>query len=278
MRKFIKFITIFISIIIIFLVFGIFISTNINLSNALLGWTEYQTIEFRDKLIYFSSIGWWIILVIIIVYGFMFTIKNFKKRWFLGVIIIIISTGLWYIIGVGTSISTVEQGIFEKKTSSNSAMSSLLEKKDLRQKDIQLISYSLHFRNPVLQTGAYAVSRVINPVTKLQDEYWYYPNNPFLKWSKSSNNITLPVNETISYNKIPWDLIPKMLSESKERVNKLPVYYRGISIVILSESNGKWHWTVSAEDIRGHTSYSDIYSLEGVYVDTNTTDSISKSN
>lgn len=277
MKKMSKFLILLIIIISIFFLLTIFIVTNINLSNALLGWSEYQAVEFRDKLIYFLSLGWWFILFIIIIFGFIISVKNFKKRWFIGILIIIISTGIWYLIGVSTSISTIDQNIFRKKMSSYSAMTSLLKKKDLRQKDIQLISYSLHFRNPVLQTGVYAVSRIINPVTELQDEYWYYPTNPFLKWSKTSNNITLPVDETISYNKIPWDLIPKMLSESKQRVNKLPVYYRGISILILSESGGRWYWTLSAEDIRGHNTYSDIYSLEGKYIETNTASSNSNS-
>ncbi|MBS7576363.1 MULTISPECIES: hypothetical protein [unclassified Enterococcus] len=265
MKKIARILTILIPIILFLVIVFILVLTNINFSNLLLGWTEYQTAEFKDNLIKALSILWWLGFVPIL----MITILIFwKKRtkWWLGLIFLIASSSLWTIIGVGTTISTFKSELFQNETKTSSAMKSLLEKPDFKNQEVQLINYSLHFRNPVLKTGSYAVTRVLNPKTKLQDEYWYDPTNPIFKWSKNTNEISLSYKQTINYQEVPWAIIPKLLKETDNRVKQLPAYYRGVSIVILSQSNDSWIWTVSAEDIRGYTTYTNTYSLDGEFI------------
>lgn len=265
MKKIKKWITLFIVVLLIFGLIGILILTNVNFSNLIFGWSEYQTAEFRDNLIKALSILWWLGFIPILMITLLIFWKK-RTKWWLGLIFLIVSSSLWTILGVGTTISTLKRGVFRSQTETSSAMKSLLEKPDFKGQEVQLISYSLHFSNPVLQTGSYAVTRVINPSTKLQDEYWYYPTNPIIKWSKDSDNINLSYNQTINYQNVPWEIIPKLLNETEKRIKQLPVYYRGISIVILSQSNDSWIWTVSAEDIRGHTTYTNTYSLNGEFI------------
>jgi hypothetical protein len=247
-------------------VLGIILLTNVNLAENWLGIDEYTLVETRNQLTQYIPYVWYLAIILAVVIAVIHGIRKKKKSpfyWLFSVIILPIAI---FAIGAVTTWVPFDRNYFREETSASAIMEELTDKKVLQGQDVQLISYSFHIRNVPLKSGVYAVARVINPTTNLEDEYWYYPTNILQKWKKDSDTMEISNGDTISYDKIDWSVIPKIIKDTESRVAKLDRYYPGVSIVILNSSQGEWSWTVGVTDIRGYTALNYDYDLSGKYL------------
>ena len=256
----------FILLLIIAGILGIVVLTNINIAENWFGLDEYTVVETRDQVIGYLPLLWYFVIALMIVLALFFGIRKRKRALFYWIGTLVILPSILLAFGALTTLLPFDRNFFREEASASAIMAELTDKKALKDQEVQLISYSYHIRNIPLKSGVYAVARIINPTTKLQDEYWYYSTNLLQKWQKNSDTIELPIQETIAYNEIDWGVIPKVIKETEKRVAKLDHYYPGVSIVILNGSQGKWTWTVGVDDIRGHTALNLVYDLSGNYL------------
>ncbi|KAF1298062.1 hypothetical protein BAU15_09430 [Enterococcus sp. JM4C] len=246
-------------------VLGLVVLNNVNLAENWLGINEYELAETRNRMIRLIPVVWLVgtglMMIIFLVTG----LKKRKKLTYWLVTLLVIPVGS-LIIGCFTTYLPFDRNDFRDEAKTAAIMGKLSDLKLLKGKDLQLISFSFHVRNVPLKSGVYAVARVVNPTTDLQDEYWYWPTNPLMKWKKDADEITIPVSQTIAYDKIDWTVIPKIIKETEASINELDTYYPGVSIVILNGSSKRWTWTVGVQGIRGHTDLNFEYDLAGEYI------------
>ena len=247
-------------------ILGIIVLTNINIAENWFGLDEFTVAATRNQVISYLPFLWYFVMALLVVLALIFGIRKRKKSLFYWIDTLVILPGILFAFGALTTLLPFDRNFFREEASASAIMTKLTDKKTLKDQEIQLISYSYHVRNVPLKSGVYAVARIINPTTKLQDEYWYYSTNLLQKWQKDSDTIELPIQETISFHEIDWGVIPKVIKETEKRVEKLDHYYPGVSIVILNGSQGKWTWTVGVDDIRGHTALNLVYDLSGNYL------------
>jgi len=230
------------------------------------GLSEYDVVKTRHQ--WLRTIPYFLIagIVIWMIGNLILGIKKRRKSVVYWVGTMVLVPLIVVFVGIISTWLPADRQLFRAADSTESIMAALPAQSAFKGQEIQLISFSFHIRNVPLKSGVYAVTRVINPVTNLQDEYWYYPTNILTKWKKASNTIELSQDETIDYTAIDWAVIPKIIKDAEKRAAELDHYVPGVSIVILNGSQGEWHWTVGLNGIRDRTEINYVYSLAGDYL------------
>lgn len=260
--------------IILFLIVILFIAiisawvvfNDLTLAENWFGLSEYDVVATRNRWLqtipYFLTAG-----IVVWMLGSLFLgIKKQKKSFFYWLITMIVIPMIVVFVGIVSTWIPADRQLFREPASTQKIMAALPNQSSFKGKNIQLISFSFHIRNAPLKSGIYAVTRVINPNTNLQDEYWYYPTNLLTKWKKDDNTIELSQEETIDYDAIDWRIIPSIIKDAEERAEHLDHYVSGVSIVILNGNQGEWTWTVGVDGIRDRTEINYVYSLAGKYL------------
>lgn len=263
-KRFSKIIFIFLCLLFVGGLLALIVLNNINIAENWFGINEYELAEMKNQLIQVVPYIWYSVIGLFIVISLIMGVKKRRKPLYWLAMLVIFPLIMLIIGGVSTTIP-FDKNNFREEKKAEEIMTSLSELKLLKGKDLQLISFSFHIRNVPLKSGVYAVTRVINPTTDLQDEYWYWSTNPLMKWRKDADEFPIPAQKTISFDEIDWKVIPKVIKETEHRVNKLDTYYPGVSIVILGDAGDRWTWTVGIQDVRGRTSLNMVYDLEGNY-------------
>ncbi|OTN75735.1 hypothetical protein A5886_000811 [Enterococcus sp. 8G7_MSG3316] len=239
---------------------------NLTIAENWFGLSEYDVVENRHqwlRLIPYILISGIIVWLIV---SLMFGLKKQKKSIIYWLTTMVLLPLIAVFVGIVSTWLPVDRHLFREADSAENIMAALPNQASFKGKDIQLISYSFHVRNVPLKSGIYAVARIINPNTNLQDEYWYYPTNLLSKWKKEADTITLAQDETIDYDAIDWGIIPTIIKDAEKRAAQLDHYLPGVSIVILNGSQGEWTWTVGVNGIRDRTEINYVYALNGDYL------------
>lgn len=248
-------------------ILGTIVLNNPTIAENWVGLNEYEVAAIKDTLLRSLPYIWLTASLFCLLFAIIYGLRKKKRGIMYWLLTVVGIPSLLLASGILTTTIPIDQSLFRESTSTTKIMGQLVEKNSLKGRDIQLLSFSFHIRNVPQKSGVYAVTRIINPETKLQDEYWYYPTNLLNKWTKATDSISLPVEETIDYNEIDWAVIPKIIKDTEHRVSRLSDrYYRGVDIVILNSFQDEWRWTVGVEGVRGHTEKNYVYDLSGTYL------------
>lgn len=244
---------------------GIIVLNNLTIAENWFGLNEYQVVETRHQIIRLFPYFWVAGILLVFLIGLIIGIKKRKKSPFYWLFSLLLLPVILFCIGVVSTFLPVDRQLFREEASAKEIMAALPNQSSFKDKELQLVSYSFHIRNVPLKSGIYAVARVINPNTDLQDEYWYYPENLLTKWKKDDDTIELSMEDTIAFDAIDWGVIPKIIKDSEARAAQLDHYVPGVSIVILNGFQGEWTWTVGLNGIRNRTEINYVYDLKGNY-------------
>ena len=234
------------------------------LAESILHLNEYDQVALINKLIAYLPIIWFALLFISLslIFGVSFKTKKKRVLWFVPLPFILI-----FLMGTTTSTLPLDTFLLKNGASLEKEMLKLQKKPTLKSEELKLYEMSIHFKNPALQTGSYMVTRLKNPTTNLQDEYWYFPLNPINKWKKDKNPIINREYEPIGVKDINWQVVPDIIKETKEKLQRKDIYYPGINMVLLFPINDEWQWRVSVIDIRGTSIGNMIYDLDGKLIE-----------
>lgn len=244
----------------------IIVLNNLNFSETFFGLNEYQTVEARHQLIRWLPYIWCLILVGIVLTLLIIGLTKRMKNIFYWLTTVLLIPSIFLVIGVSSTIVPIDQNVFRDEQKITKYFNQLKQKNPSKDEDILVESLSLHTRNPILHSGNYAVVRWINNETQLQDEYWFYPTNLFMKWKKDSSPTTISLQQSISFDAIDFTVVPQIIKETEARVEKKDVYYTGVSIVVLVITEKQAYWSVGVDNVRGYTELNMKYTLDGTFI------------
>lgn len=242
----------------------IIILNNTTLSESLLHLNEYQQVELRNQLITYMPYVWGLFSLIGL--GILMSIFfKTKNKWLL--LTFPLPFLIVFLMGTVTSTLPLDTFILKNGSSLEKEITKLQKRHTLQSEDLKIYDFDIHFKNIPLQSGTYMVTRVANPTTELQDEYWYHPLNPIHKWKKANNPRIDQQHDPIAVKDINWQLVPDMLADTNKRLQKKQTYYPGVNMILLIYRNNHWEWNLSIVDIRGHHIGDITYDLDGNFLD-----------